>query len=93
MLGGGVLQWHIDGAFYEHAPSHFTQMRCIEAPAGKGHWLTSTDDEQSCLWCPAGSTAFASGRIAYDLIPLMSDNDACIPRCIIFLGHLRRPMD
>ena len=69
VLGGGVLQWHIDGAFYEHAPGHYTQMRCIETPAGKGHWLTSTDDEKSRLWCPAGSTAFASGRIAYDLMP------------------------
>jgi alpha-ketoglutarate-dependent taurine dioxygenase len=68
VLGGGVLQWHIDGTFYEHAPGHYTQMRCIEAPAGEGHWLTFADEEKERLWCPAGSTAFASGRIAYDLM-------------------------
>ena len=68
VLGGGALQWHIDGTFYGHAPCHYTQMRCIEAPNGSGHWLTYGDDADDRLWCEAGSTAFASGRIAYDLL-------------------------
>ena len=38
VLGGGVMQWHIDGAFYGYAPGCYTQMRCIEAPEGEGHW-------------------------------------------------------
>ena len=67
VLGGGTMQWHIDGAFYEHAPGHYTQMRCIEAPTGEGHWLDYLGDGNP-LWCPAGATAFASGRTAYDLM-------------------------
>jgi len=69
VLGGGALQWHIDGAFYEYAPCHYTQMRCIEAPAGSGHWLSYDDASDDRLWCEAGSTAFASGRLAYDKLP------------------------
>jgi alpha-ketoglutarate-dependent taurine dioxygenase len=69
VLGGGALQWHIDGTFYEHAPCHYTQMRCIEAPSGSGHWLSYGEDSDDKLWCAAGSTAFASGRVAFDLLP------------------------
>ncbi len=69
VLGGGGLQWHIDGAFYEHAPCHYTQMRCIEAPGSGGHWLDYGDGSSDRLWCEAGATAFASGRIAFELLP------------------------
>jgi alpha-ketoglutarate-dependent taurine dioxygenase len=69
VLGGGALQWHIDGTFYEHAPCHYTQMRCIEAPTGSGHWLSYDDGSGDRLWCEAGSTAFASGRLAFDMLP------------------------
>ncbi len=69
VLGGGALQWHIDGAFYEHAPCNYTQMRCIEAPAGDGHWLDYGDGSGDKLWCEAGATAFASGRTAFELLP------------------------
>ncbi len=69
VLGGGVLQWHIDGAFYDHAPCRYTQMRCIEAPSGDGHWLSYDDGSGDRLRCAAGATAFASGRIAFDLLP------------------------
>ena len=68
VLGGGAMQWHIDGAFYAHAPCRYTQMRCIEAPSGSGHWLSYGDESRQRLWCPAGATAFASGRIAFDLL-------------------------
>ena len=66
VLGGGALQWHIDGAFYRHDPCHYTQMRCIEAPTGSGHWLSYDNETEDKLWCEAGSTAFASGRLAFD---------------------------
>ena len=66
VLGGGALQWHIDGPFYEFAPCHFTQMRCIEAPSGPGHWLDFADGSGDRLWCEAGATAFASGRVAFE---------------------------
>ncbi len=68
VLGGGALQWHIDGTFYDQAPCNYTQMRCIEAPAGEGHWLAYDDGSGDRLWCAAGATAFASGRIAHDLL-------------------------
>ena len=69
VLGGGALQWHIDGTFYQFAPCHYTQMRCIEAPRGDGHWLSYADGSGARLWCAAGSTAFASGRYAFDRLP------------------------
>lgn len=64
VLGGGSLQWHIDGAFYGVEPCNFTQMRCIEAPAGPGHWLYYDDAADDRLWCESGSTAFVSGQTA-----------------------------
>ncbi len=76
VLGGGALQWHIDGTFYGHAPCNYTQMRCIEAPAGDGHWLAYNDGSGDRLWCAAGATAFASGRIAHDLLD-RQDLDFC----------------
>ena len=74
VLGGGALQWHIDGPFYQFHPCHYTQMRCIEAPSGSGHWLDYGDGSDDRLWCAAGSTAFASGRIAYDRLSEESRN-------------------
>ena len=68
VLGGGDLQWHIDGTFYDQEPPLFTQMRCIEAPSGDGHWVEYSDGSGARLWCESGSTAFASGRIAFDLL-------------------------
>ena len=68
VLGGGALQWHVDGTFYDQEPCLFTQMRCIEAPAGMGHWIDYDDGSEARLWCEAGSTAFASGRVAYNLL-------------------------
>jgi alpha-ketoglutarate-dependent taurine dioxygenase len=77
VLGGGALQWHIDGTFYQYAPCHYTQMRCIEAPTGSGHWLSFEDGSGERLWCAAGSTAFASGRVAFDLLPT-SEQQICL---------------
>lgn len=68
VLGGGALQWHIDGTFYQYAPCHYTQMRCIEAPRGSGHWLAYEDGSGDRLWCAAGATAFASGRLAFEML-------------------------
>jgi alpha-ketoglutarate-dependent taurine dioxygenase len=68
VLGGGALQWHIDGTFYRYEPCQFTQMTCIEAPKGGGHWLQYEDGTDARLWCEAGATAFASGRIAFELL-------------------------
>lgn len=88
VLGGGVMQWHIDGAFYGHAPGCYTQMRCIEAPEGEGHWLDYLGDGNP-LWCPPGATAFASGRIAYK-----SMSDQLREQCLNSLVHyLPKPFE
>lgn len=68
VLGGGGLQWHIDGTFYDQEPCIYTQMRCIEAPSGDGRWIAYDDGSGDKLWCEAGATAFASGRQAYRLL-------------------------
>ena len=68
VLGGGGLQWHIDGPFYEHAPGLYTQMRCLEAPQSEGRWIDLANGGDP-VWCAAGATAFASGRIAFELLP------------------------
>ena len=65
VLGGGSLQWHIDGAFYTHDPCLYTQMRCVEAPASQGHWAHYEDGTGAKIWCESGSTAFVSGRTAF----------------------------
>ncbi len=86
VLGGGGLQWHIDGAFYQHAPCYYTQMRCIEAPAGGGHWLDYDDGSGDRLWCEAGATAFASGRIAFDLLPVAT-RELCRHSRVHYASH------
>lgn len=86
VLGGGALQWHIDGTFYAHPPCHYTQMRCIEAPAGSGHWLSYGDGSEQRLWCPTGSTAFASGRTAFDLLA-EAERDTCLDTRVHYASH------
>ena len=86
VLGGGALQWHIDGTFYGHAPCRYTQMRCVEAPSSSGHWLSYGESTQQRLWCPAGSTAFASGRIAFDLLSRSMKND-CFDTQVHYASH------
>lgn len=86
VLGGGALQWHIDGTFYEYAPCHYTQMHCIEAPTGSGHWLSYDDETEDKLWCEAGSTAFASGRLAFDLLPPDSQQQ-CLHTKVHYASH------
>jgi len=76
VLGGGGLQWHIDGPFYEHAPGLYTQMRCLEAPQSEGRWIDLANGGDP-VWCAAGATAFASGRIAFDLLSAM-DQSQCL---------------
>ena len=68
VLGGGALQWHIDGAFYDKEPCEVTQMSCLEAPKSEGRWIDYHDGTGARLWAGAGATAFASGRVAFDLL-------------------------
>lgn len=86
VLGGGSLQWHIDGTFYQYAPCHYTQMRCIEVPAGSGHWLSYDDESEARLWCEAGSTAFASGRLAFEKLP-PDTRQLCLQTRVHYASH------
>ena len=86
VLGGGALQWHIDGTFYAQAPCQYTQMRCIEAPVGSGHWLAYEDHSEDRLWCAAGSTAFASGRLAFDRLPA-ADQQLSLKMQVHYASH------
>ncbi len=69
VLGGGALQWHIDGAFYAHDPCRYTQMLCVEAPSSSGKWIDYDDRCGGRLYCAPGATAFVSGRQAFRLLP------------------------
>ena len=80
VLGGGSLQWHIDGAFYEKHPPRCSHMFCVESPLGAGGGgplgtgggplltrdVAFGDGTGEALRCPLGSTAFCSMRVAYD---------------------------
>jgi hypothetical protein len=43
VIGGGLLQWHIDGAFWQAHPPKATVMRCVYPPPGDA---TGESDEQ-----------------------------------------------
>ena len=73
VIGGGKLQWHIDGAFWAAPGSTATGlpcpvvgMRCVEAPPARMVNIAYGDGVS--LNCPAGSTVFCSGARAYDLL-------------------------
>jgi alpha-ketoglutarate-dependent taurine dioxygenase len=68
VLGGGKLQWHIDGAFYLEEPCRVGQMRCIEAPSASDHWIDYDEEPQDGFTAVAGATVFASGRKALELL-------------------------
>ena len=81
VIGGGQLQWHIDGAFWPTAassglPCKVTGMRCIYSPAAASEEGEATGDglveidygDGSVLLAPKGSTVFASGRLAWSLL-------------------------
>lgn len=73
VIGGGKLQWHIDGAFWD-APSSAASglpcpvvgMRCVEAPPA--HTVQVEYGDGAKLECPAGSTVFCSGARAFELL-------------------------
>jgi alpha-ketoglutarate-dependent taurine dioxygenase len=81
VLGGGLLQWHIDGAFYEKLPPRTSSMFCVEAPkgaAGQSMAIEYGDGSGQSLDCPLGSTAFASAFIAYEALERGETGDAAL---------------
>ena len=78
VIGGGALQWHIDGAMWASPatrasglPCRTVGMRCVEAPAAEDGGLRLFDvdyGDGSRVGCAAGSTAFCSGATAFSLL-------------------------
>lgn len=77
VIGGGKLQWHLDGAFWRAPktrasglPCRHVGMRCVEAPAAAAAAAAVDVDygDGARLSCPAGATAFCSGVVAFDLL-------------------------
>ena len=74
-LGGGYtrrpsfnssLQWHVDGAFWNTLPPAVSCLRCVEAPPPRP--ISIDMDLGTPLDFAAGATAYASDRIAYELL-------------------------
>lgn len=68
VIGGGALQWHIDGAFWRAHPPLVTSMRCVEAPGSADEEHVISYGDGAALTSPYGATAFASARVALDLL-------------------------
>ena len=66
VLGGGSIQWHIDGSFYGAHPCRVSAMHCVEAPDGPPHDIAYEDGSGAVLTVPLGSTAFASAYESYE---------------------------
>jgi alpha-ketoglutarate-dependent taurine dioxygenase len=78
VLGGGLLQWHIDGAFYERLPPRASSMFCVEPPSGPSHRVEYDDGSGQSVNCPLGSTAFVSAYIAYEALERGETGDAAL---------------
>ena len=68
VVGGGVLQWHVDGAYYRKMPPAVTALQCVEAPKSVPQAYSFDDAEP--LQYRAGATAYVSGADAFDLCTL-----------------------
>lgn len=74
VIGGGFLQWHIDGAFWKAPtdatgwPCRVVGMRCVTAPGNGDTTHTINMGDGASLTCPLGATAFVSGQTAWNLL-------------------------
>jgi len=67
VVGGGVLQWHIDGCFYGKHPPAVTALHCMEPPPPR-ELQYQYDNHEAALHYRAGSTAYVSAFTAFDLL-------------------------
>lgn len=65
-------RWHIDAALYELSPPVVTTLLGLIVPSQKEKMTIVYEDTNETLEVVKGATAFASGKIAYDLL---SDED------------------
>jgi alpha-ketoglutarate-dependent taurine dioxygenase len=67
VVGGGVLQWHIDGAFYRAPPPLVTALQCFEAPPTRTLEWSYGGFEEPLRYQP-GSTVYTSAVRAYAML-------------------------
>ena len=91
VIGGGSLQWHLDGAFWDAPstcatglPCRVVGMRCVEAPALRTVGVDYGDG--ASLPCPAGATAFCSGVLAFALLTPL-EQERALRTTIVYAAH------
>jgi len=62
-------RWHIDAALYDLAPPKVTTLYGLKVPSGPDQICRYDDGSNDELAVPLGATAFASGRIMFDILP------------------------
>ena len=63
------FRWHMDSAFYESSPSKATALYAIQVPQGPAQTVRYDDGSGDELSVTLGTTAFASGKIMFDILP------------------------
>ena len=92
VIGGGALQWHLDGAFWDAPsspasglPCRVVGMRCVEAPAPPRTFDVDYGDGAT-LTCTTGATAFCSGAVAYDLLT-EDEKEEALRTTVVYAAH------
>ena len=92
VIGGGQLQWHIDGAFWKSPsspasglPCRVVGMRCIEAPVPPRTFDVEYGDGAT-LRCTTGSTAFCSGVRAFQLLT-EQERERALRTTVVYAAH------
>ncbi|GAA5900226.1 hypothetical protein JCM6882_002280 [Rhodosporidiobolus microsporus] len=62
-------RWHIDAALYERNPPKVTTLYGLAMPEGKKNIVRYDDGTADELEVPLGGTAFASGKVMFDILP------------------------
>ncbi|KAF9011250.1 Clavaminate synthase-like protein [Cyathus striatus] len=63
------FRWHIDGALYEFNVPKVTALYSIKVPKGPTQTVRYDDGTGDELHVPLSTTAFASGKIMFDILP------------------------
>jgi len=63
------FRWHTDAAFYRYDPPKVTTLYAIKVPKGPSQIVRYDDGTRDELEVPLGTTAFASGRVMFELLP------------------------
>ncbi|KAA1477211.1 Clavaminate synthase-like protein [Dentipellis sp. KUC8613] len=62
-------RWHMDAALYDLAPPRVTTLHALRVPQGAPQVCRYDDGSGDVLRVPLGTTAFVSGRTAFEIMP------------------------